>query len=177
MDNLTLFLISVSLFTFVNRFCGGGFGWNKLSIDGGGPLRGRPIYYVVIPMLILFPYFFGILGALIAVSFLCWRMPAWYGVIDMGSNTGTLKNDVITFFFRNFFAIPVWLLLIWYNYFNIAAFLVFNLALIASYYIAWKMPHKPGSDRIAVGELFCGVVWGVTSYFILTSGIPHASIS
>lgn len=38
---------------FADGFAGGGFGWNKLTRDHGGPLHGRPGYYLALPLLAL----------------------------------------------------------------------------------------------------------------------------
>jgi hypothetical protein len=46
-------LIYAAAFGLADRFIGGGLGWEKLTKDHGGPLGGRPIYYIAAPLLAL----------------------------------------------------------------------------------------------------------------------------
>jgi hypothetical protein len=43
-------IILTLAFAFADGFNGGQFGWNRLSKDHGGPLHGRGIYYVALPL-------------------------------------------------------------------------------------------------------------------------------
>jgi hypothetical protein len=72
-------------FAVVDRFTGGGLGWEKLTKDHGGPLGGRGIYYAALP-LGLFAYAFGGLPAL-------WGAIIW-GIYraSFGFPTGTLTG-------------------------------------------------------------------------------------
>lgn len=43
-------LILIPLFMWADRFIGGGYGWEKLGYDNGGPLRGGPALYALLPL-------------------------------------------------------------------------------------------------------------------------------
>lgn len=45
-------LLFLVLYGWADRFSGGGFGWDRLSRDGGGPLRGHGVFYAGIVLLL-----------------------------------------------------------------------------------------------------------------------------
>ncbi len=64
-------MLLVPAYAFSDRFTGGGFGWDKLNHDAGGPLRGRGTYYVTLPLMGL-GYLAG--GLPLAVAALVWAI-------------------------------------------------------------------------------------------------------
>lgn len=78
-------ILLVVLFAIADRFAGGGFGWNQLAHDHGGPLRGRPIYYSALAMMIASVAIMHHASALgFGMAFLLWRLPGW----DIGLHDG-----------------------------------------------------------------------------------------
>ena len=73
LHSLLLFLVSMLGFALADRWCGGGLGWEKLAHDHGGPLRGRPSYYVIIPLLALGYFLGGHMGLELALAWLIYR--------------------------------------------------------------------------------------------------------
>jgi hypothetical protein len=65
-----IFMLALAL---ADGFCGGGFGWNRLTKDHGGPLRGRPGYYVALPLIGLGWLAGGAPGAGLALIWLVYR--------------------------------------------------------------------------------------------------------
>lgn len=62
-----------------DRFSGGGLGWEKLKHDGGGFLRGRPIYYAI-PLLAGVTYLADPHNTWLWLGLLAWalwRLPGW----------------------------------------------------------------------------------------------------
>lgn len=59
------------LFAWANRFAGGGFGWRPTY-------RGRPLYYAFGALILILTLTLGWQGALIAIGFVIWRLPAWH---------------------------------------------------------------------------------------------------
>ncbi len=66
-------LLFGALWLVADRFCGGGFGWNRLTKDHGGPLGGKPTYYAV-PVLMALSWALGgpDSGPWFALSALLW---------------------------------------------------------------------------------------------------------
>lgn len=83
-------LIFVLAFLVADRFSGGGFGWEKISKDHGGPIGGRPIYYALLALLIgLYPL--GWQYSVMALGFGIWRLDGWKGVLAPSNAKETFK--------------------------------------------------------------------------------------
>lgn len=94
--NLYLLLL-IPLFAFADRFTGGGFGWNKLAHDHGGPLHGRGAYYAV-PLAIGVCYAMG--GLHLAAFGLIWglyraALGFWTGTLDGKNVPLTLTRHLL----------------------------------------------------------------------------------
>ena len=71
-------------------------------------LPGRNIYYASLAALALTWYFYGpLLGALVFISFLAYRLPGWYKSLDMGTVSGDFATDFLIMFVRGLFFVPV----------------------------------------------------------------------
>lgn len=111
---ITSAILLAAAFSAADRFNGGGLGWDRLTKDHGGPLPGRGIYYVAIPL-----------------ALLCFAIGGWPGVslgavwgfyrAALGFPTGTLTGrDIEATILRHallwpfvfvvlaFFALSVW---------------------------------------------------------------------
>lgn len=66
-------LALIAALAFSDAFTGGGFGWNKLTVDHGGPLHGRGSYYVALPLLALGYLAYGLAGLELMVIWLIYR--------------------------------------------------------------------------------------------------------
>jgi hypothetical protein len=167
---------------FVNRFCGGGFGWNYLSKDNGGILPGRPIYYLT-PFLLAGTWCFGMVYFMCAISFILWRSIPQYGTIDMGTDEGSKFRDIVVMSFKNLTIFPVFLYLeimfipltnFGFETPAIISMLLMNISLTLFYVISWMIPFK---DKVASAEIGCGFLWGIYIYNIVESANRYASIS
>lgn len=75
----TLFLIALlaALFAWGDRFAGGGLGWSRLARDHGGPMPGRPLYYVAPVAMAAGALLMGVFGFLAATFWLVYRSLSW----------------------------------------------------------------------------------------------------
>lgn len=159
-------VVFVLVFSAANRFAGGGLGWGALTVDHGGVVRGRPIYYVGALAVPALYFLYGLGGALAGASFVLWRLPGWYGAIDAGTFAGTPARDWRVMFLRTVFAFPVFLwsaiergpatLLVWPL---LAAWIA------TSYHLA---AHAGALKRIGgAAEYLAGMGWGLALWALL----------
>jgi uncharacterized protein YfiM (DUF2279 family) len=90
----------------LNRFAGGGLGWERLAHDHGGPVRGRPIYYVALALALTLTPLYGLAGLACAANVLLWRLPGWYGAIDAGTHEHSRARDFAVMAARGLVAAP-----------------------------------------------------------------------
>lgn len=64
-----LLMVQALAYGVADRFAGGGFGWNRLAHDHGGPLHGKGTFYAT-PLLMALGYFIG--GWWLAGTALAW---------------------------------------------------------------------------------------------------------
>jgi hypothetical protein len=148
-------IVLVSVFAVINRFSGGGLFWRDA-------FPGRPIYYSGVTAIIILSILYGYQGALAGASFLLWRLPGWYGSIDMGRREHTRKRDFLVMFTRGFVAFPVF---VWMQYngndgnpWSAALLLTMSLGIALSY-LAFLETEK--------AEWTTGALWGATLYLLL----------
>lgn len=66
------------IYSYADRFAGGGAGWQKLGKDHGGPLGSRPLYWAALISGAIVWMSFGWPAALIGtLTLLIWRGPGW----------------------------------------------------------------------------------------------------
>lgn len=73
---LAIIILSYA-YLWADRFSGGGFGWQKLSHDGGGPLRGHGTLYAGLVVILVGYLLFAVWGALIGVAWALARSCPW----------------------------------------------------------------------------------------------------
>lgn len=159
----------IPLFAVLNRFSGGGVFWDRLSRDHGGFLRGRPIYYSFVVLAFCLTPLYGWPGFLLALSFLLWRLPGWYGSHDMGSYGHTTGRDFLVMFARGFVAFPVFLYA-QYHGMKEAIILLPMLALLIAlcYLVGIKIfTEKIKTNGSGVAEWLTGIVWGGTAILLI----------
>jgi hypothetical protein len=156
-------LAAIALFVFADRFSGGGFFWDKLAHDHGGPLRGRPLYYAtVIAALALFLLTKQWEAATLALAFAVWRLPGWkignHGGIDPKTTT-----DIAYVFVRHLLAavivIPAHFLLNWeFGVPLFAAPMLFAAGATVLAALQGKGKITNGATEMARGALFGAMV-------------------
>ena len=159
----------IPFFLIGNRFCGGGFGWNQIARSNGGPIPGRPLYYFGLLALVALTYFYNLIGLAMALSFILWRLPGWYGAIDAGTDKHSRLRDFLVMGLRAIpLAIPLWIAG-WFNQ-NYFLYGAASAALIVSiplaYDIAWHWLRR-GKDPVAIAEMIAGVFIGLAYWFVL----------
>lgn len=97
---------NIPAYAFSDRFIGGGFGWDKLTVDHGGPLHGRGSYYVALPLLLLGYLTGGLLLLLLALLWLLYRAAQGNddGVLDGRNLKSTLIHHSGVLLFIGFYA-------------------------------------------------------------------------
>lgn len=104
---LGLFFVTIALFVFADRFAGGGFYWDKLSHDAGGPLRGRPVAYAfVISAIGLWLITKDWHAATLALGFAVWRWPGWK-INGRGGIDPTNVTDAFYLFVRHLLVLVI----------------------------------------------------------------------
>lgn len=90
------YLILISIFAILDRWCGGGMGWRST-------FRGRPIYYVaaLIPAAFLWDWRLGV----ILIGWCVWREPKW--ALFGGSLAPTGRKEILGTFYRHLLILPV----------------------------------------------------------------------
>lgn len=147
-------LLLIPLFAALNRFSGGGLGWEWMKNNG---YRGRPLYYAFLIALTVLYLGFGTVGAIAALSFLLWRLPGWYGAIDAGTDAGSPLRDFAVMSARGLLAFPIF----WYTG-QLLWLIPFALGIGFFYHLAWHAPwSRQRKDPVADAELNVGVWWGL----------------
>lgn len=163
-----ILLATIALFIFADRFSGGGFFWDKLGHDGGGPLRGRPVAYAfVLAALILFLLTKQWEAATLAVGFAVWRWPGWK-INDKGGIDPKTSEDALWLFVRHLLAvvivIPAHFALGWEL--NIGLFLV--PVLFAAVATALGVLQGAGKINNGATEMLRGAAFGAMVGYLLT---------
>lgn len=115
---LPVFLVAAILtllYTWADRFAGGGFGWRQLSRAGGGPLRGHGSFYAGLVLMAVGYVLVGWWGLIFGLSWAVARSMAWK--IAGHSAMTPRKSDVPWAFLRHSYVV----ILLW------GAWLVFYL--------------------------------------------------
>ncbi len=156
-------LISFVLaFLFADRFSGGGFGWEKLSKDHGGPIGGRPIYYALLALLIgLYPL--GWQYSVMALGFGIWRIDGWKGVLAPQNASETFK-----LFLRHLYALALvpLALLTKFDWKVTAVAVVVWAALAAALGFIGAKKQTATFDANAYVESIRGALFGVMFWYI-----------
>lgn len=157
--------LCILIFSFLNRFAGGGLLWQKLGGQHGGILEGRAIWYATpVALLALVPLLGTMNAALCAASFLLWRTPGWYNSIDAGTNTENPLRDFAVMAGRGLLLFPVFLYAAWemQSLIPAAGLVVTSLAIATAYHIAWHWKPVRGlnADGVARAEYLAGGVLG-----------------
>lgn len=74
------------LFALADRWNGGGLGWNRLTVDHGGRLHGRPVYYSALPLALACYLIGGGFALVIAAAWMVYRSA-------LGFPTDTLTGE------------------------------------------------------------------------------------
>lgn len=175
-------------FAFANWLAGGNMAWRKRL-----RLPGRSIYYAAAATAVVLSGLYGWAGFAVAVNFLWWRLPGWYGAIDAGTmpaatagqarllwfdmHTEPLMRvrDFIVMSARGVVAAPVFL---WTAYNGAGWVPVAVLAAVSVWQgISYEAAHrafarvdgdgKRVSDN-AHAEILAGAGWGVAYYVVLS---------
>lgn len=117
---LPFVLSLVLVYAPADRFCGGGLGWSILGSDNGGPLPGRPVWYitpivlVITASLVLLMGLSPWLGVLTAGSWLLYRALLPWKLGDSSAMTPKLRfRDLLWSLFRHglaFYPPALWML-------------------------------------------------------------------
>lgn len=163
MDFNPLFIVLIVLFAFTDRFTGGGFGWDKLTVDHGGPLHGRGIYYAG-PVLLALSWLLGGLPAVVLAVIWCVYRAAF------GFSTGTTTGaNLASTLMRHILPAPV--VLFWAVHFEapfwvVGAFVAYAIA--ATVLARWNGKQAAaGQDGNDVVETARGALYGVATVFAL----------
>lgn len=155
------------LYALADRFSGGGLGWERLKHDGGGFLRGRPLYYAFLGLLIpsvaanyLIPH--GELFLYGLSAWVVWRSPGWHFL--GGTLNPKTPRELFGTFLRHFvFIMPVyiWLMadtnIVWWA--PVIAMTAWAAASAASaYFVSYN--QEDGSDLNYAVELTRGTLYG-----------------
>lgn len=91
-----IYLTLIPIFAVLDRWCGGGMGWNY-------KFRGRPIYYVLplIPVAWMIDWRLGV----ILTGWVLWREPKW--ALFGGSLAPTRRKEILGTFYRHLLILPV----------------------------------------------------------------------
>lgn len=159
-----LIIVFAILYGWSDRFSGGGFGWEKLKWDGGGFLRGRPLYYATLVLLIAF----GVLGhfmgnlylTLLPLPWIIWRSPGWKilgGRIDPRG-----AKEIFGTFCRHLLIVPFYGMAVVNGWLNIevvyAATIWAAIATLLACYNASQ--YDKGRDANALVETLRGAIFG-----------------
>lgn len=161
------------LFCFTEHFTGGGFGWDRLTVDHGGPLHGRGIYYAV-PLTAL------ILGvqnwklAVLTLGYALYRSPGWK-IGDKGGMTPQTVEDTFYWFLRHLFALPLIAFAYWMGMnWKIGLITVPAFALVATVLGVWFGHEKAtGKDVCPQTEIIRGLAFGA---MIWSFTLPHFTL-
>lgn len=159
-------LIGALAGALLNRFAGGGLGWERLARDHGGPLRGRPIYYVALVLALALWPLYGAAGLACAANVLLWRLPGWDGAIDAGTHEHTRVRDFAVMAARGLVAAPffAWASGTIDTFWPLIA-LGFASIIVALAYDAGQRVLR----SFAACELIAGAVWGVAYARVLSA--------
>ena len=150
----------------LNRFAGGGLGWERLAHDHGGPVRGRPIYYVALALALALTPLYGLAGLACAANVLLWRLPGWYGAIDAGTHEHTRARDFAVMAARGLVAVP------FFAWAAGALDSIWPLLALGFASILGALAYDAG-QRIARSfvacELMAGAVWGAAYAQVLSA--------
>lgn len=154
-----IYLTLIPLFAILDRWCGGGMGWNY-------KFRGRPIYYVLplIPVAWLIDWHLGA----ILTAWCVWREPAWK--LFGGSLAPTGREEILGTFYRHLLILPV-ALAAWDASIARQVLVVIMLVIWAMTATATATTNRTfadeGSDINDIVELGRGAVFGLVAFAIM----------
>ncbi|MGE0830809.1 MAG: hypothetical protein AB7O04_15855 [Hyphomonadaceae bacterium] len=154
-----------ALYALLNRFAGGGLGWGALAHDHGGPLRGRPIYYVALFLAGFLGVQFGWIGVFAAANFLLWRLPGWYGAIDAGRDEGTRLRDFSVMSARGVVAAPFFFWACVPTQSAAPAIILAAASLLQG--VSYDLGNHALRRLPASSEYIAGAVWGLAYAIVL----------
>lgn len=142
----------------LNRFAGGGLGWERLARDHGGPLRGRPIYYVALALALALSPFYGVAGLACAANVLLWRLPGWYGAMDAGTHEHSRARDFAVMAARGFVSVPffAWAAGTLDSIWPLIALAFASILTAIAYDVGQRVMRS-----FTACELMTGAIWGV----------------
>jgi hypothetical protein len=158
---------------FADRFNGGGFGWDKLTVNHGGPLHGRGIYYCL-PALGIAYLIWGWLGF---ATFAVWFV--YRGAFGFGKGTlAPTGHDVIRTLFRHLIPIPAMLLINVGFHVPMWTLVIYGVYAVAATFFAMQFakaltkPIPEGYDPNDTCEKQRGFAYGVAvALYLLVAGL------
>lgn len=161
-----MLLALVAMYLVADRWSGGGFGWDRLTHDHGGPLRGRPLAYAGLALLIILSLINWRYGVL-SLSFVWWRAFGWKDT--GGSMTPHTAEETFRLFLRHMYA-AVALPLAYYLGLNwkiglITLPLWAAAAALLGYWLA--KGYDKGVDRNPIVESGRGALFGLMFWTLL----------
>lgn len=161
------------LFAWADRFAGGGFGWDKLAHDHGGPLRGHSAAYTAL-LVIPIPWIFaGYWGALFGFAWFVARLMSWR--IDGHSAITPRHGELRYSFLRHSYPlIPIFIC--W----TILAVFPSGIQTPWLFFLMWAYPviatglaklqydfYLGGDDINATVEIYRGALFGILAGIVL----------
>lgn len=151
---LTLFCMLVG--AVLNRFSG----WTNVPW-----LPGRNIYWAALALLLLSTVTLGLgWGITLFVAALCYRIPGWFGSLDIGKNEGEVIDDARVMFYRTmwFFAPILFYALLWHwNFTGIVVFPLISAAVTMVYWLGNHYGYKWTKDPFRYVEPIVGALLGL----------------
>ena len=154
-----IYLLFIPLFASLDRWCGGGMGWNY-------KFRGRPIYYVLplIPVAWLIDWHLGA----ILTAWCVWREPAWK--LFGGSLAPKGRKEILGTFYRHLLILPV-ALAAWQSPTLIQVLIAILLIVWATVATSLAIDNRTmadiGDDINDKVELTRGAAFGVAAFAIM----------
>lgn len=140
----------------LNRFSG----WT--NVPG---LPGRNIYWAALVLFILATATVGLAwGVTLLIAALCYRLPGWFGAIDIGKNEGEVIADARVMFYRTmwFFAPILFYILPWHwNFFGLVVAPLVSIACVMVYYLGNHYLYKFTKDPFRYVEPIVGGLLGL----------------